>query len=114
MNRAQRVVAVGYCLLLTYCCVWVPWRIPIGLHDRFERSNYGWIWAGPHPAPAIVYNPPIQVPKDFQLVAEEDPSIPLTSSPDIPRILLRIVAATAFACAAFLLMGLLRTVNQRS
>lgn len=112
MNRAQRIVAFVYCLLLAYCCVWVPWRIPVGLHGKYERANYGWVWAGPHRAPAIVYNPPIQVTKDYQLVGEEDPEIPLTSSPDEPRILLRIGAATALAGAAFLLTSLLSTARK--
>jgi TRAP-type uncharacterized transport system fused permease subunit len=29
MNRAQRVVLIVYCLLLTYCCVWIPGIIPL-------------------------------------------------------------------------------------
>ncbi len=45
MNRAQRLVLILYCLLLAYCCVWVPWHLVQGPNS--VRSGYGWLWTGP-------------------------------------------------------------------
>ncbi|MFZ0860037.1 MAG: hypothetical protein WAN18_05105, partial [Candidatus Sulfotelmatobacter sp.] len=46
MNRAQRVVSIFFCLLIAYCCAWIPWCIP-QRNSSCKRVGYGWIWAGP-------------------------------------------------------------------
>ncbi|MGA7288837.1 MAG: hypothetical protein WBX02_12130, partial [Terriglobales bacterium] len=78
MTRAQRIVLIAYCLLLAYCCLWVPW---IGHYDGDKLSlGYGWIWA-----PTQGMGGP--------------------GEPDPFAILLRVVAATAVSGAAFLVAG---------
>ena len=42
MTYAQRVVAIFYCLLVVYCCAWVPWV----LKAAQGRLGYDWIWSG--------------------------------------------------------------------
>jgi hypothetical protein len=75
MTRAQRIVAVLYCLLVVYCCVWVPWHA--GLSEVVDIPlGYDWIWSG------------------------QD-----EGSPDLSRIALRLLAATALGAAAFLFAG---------
>jgi hypothetical protein len=32
---AQRIVLILYCLLLVYCCLWIPWRVQI--HRSADR-----------------------------------------------------------------------------
>jgi TRAP-type C4-dicarboxylate transport system permease small subunit len=79
MTRAQRIVLILYCLLVVYCCLWIP------LH-AFEVVNangtvastsigYGWLWSADSEPPAIA------------LVA------------------LRLLSATGLCGAAFLLAG---------
>ena len=95
MNRTQRVVLILYCLLLIYCCVWIPWHCQI--HDLFDmvtassyrRMGYGWLWAGP-----ITEEHTTQ--RDYAAYA----------TPDLPLIQLRLIAATAISAAAFLLAGI--------
>ena len=82
MNRSQRIVAVLYCLLVVYCCVWVPWHLVQG-SDRLRMAGYGWIWSGP-PSTEIS---------------------PMLTTPDLSIIGLRLLAATALSTAAFLLAG---------
>jgi hypothetical protein len=81
MNRSQRIVLVLYCLLIVYCCVWIPWHVVTGpMNDGPTdqvRVGYGWLWSGPSSAP--------------------DP----VPSPDLPIIGLRLLAASAIAGAAF-------------
>jgi len=72
MNRSQRIVAVLYCLLVVYCCVWVPWYVIQYTHRI--RMGYAWLWAAPSPVGTV----------------------------DLPVIGLRLMAATALAAAAFL------------
>lgn len=74
MTKAQRIVLIVYCLLVLYCCVWVPWHfVP---PDQVQvRAGYAWLWIGP---------------------AEGE-----GASPDLPIIGLRLLAATALASAAF-------------
>jgi hypothetical protein len=86
MNKAQRIVLILYCLLLVYCCVWIPWRF--GQPDDYLRVGYGWLWAGP---------------------VEADP---LLAAPELPLIFLRIAAATALSAAAFLLAGLWKSATR--
>jgi hypothetical protein len=95
MNRAQRVVLILYCLLLVYCCIWIPWRIQIQVHvpsDSYRagpagyyRAGYGWSWAGPR-----------ETRYDAAYAA-----------PDILLLQLRLSAVTSVALAAFLLSGML-------
>jgi hypothetical protein len=80
MTRSQRIVVVLYCLLVVYCCVWVPWHV-VGPEDNYQLG-YGWIW-GPANGEGGQGN----------------------GGPDITAIALRLLAATALATAAFLLAG---------
>lgn len=85
MNRAQRFVLVLYCLLLAYCCVWIPWHVPPrhfaeGAIRPAEDLGYGWLWA---------------VPNSY-------------ATPDLSRIVLRFGAATALAASVFLVFGISR------
>lgn len=43
MNRAQRIVVVLYCLLVVYCCVWVPWH-SITPEAGETQLGYTWLW----------------------------------------------------------------------
>lgn len=93
MNRAQRVVLILYCLLLTYCCVWIPWRIQVHVPSEWRgqsgyyRAGYGWSWVGP--------GDPLPLRYDSSYAA-----------PDMPLIQLRIVAVTSIAAGGFLLSGM--------
>jgi len=80
MTRAQRIVAVLYCLLVVYCCVWVPWVASTeGVKDISQ--GYSWVWSSPG-----------------------------AGVPSLPAILTRIMAATALSVAAFLLAGRWKTL----
>jgi hypothetical protein len=53
MNRAQRIILVLYCLLLTYCCVWIPWHVPArhfaeGAVRPAADLGYGLLWVVPN------------------------------------------------------------------
>jgi len=76
MTRTQRIAVVLYCLLVVYCCVWVPW---VANTDDMKdiHEGYGWVW-----------NPP------------DDMGIP-----SLTIIVTRILAATALGAAAFLAIG---------
>jgi hypothetical protein len=80
MNRSQRIVLILYCLLLVYCCVWIPWHVVTEDQSNI-RVGYGWLWSGP---------------------AEGGP----LASPELSLIALRIVAATSIFGALFLFAGL--------
>ena len=94
MNQAQRIVFILYFLLLTYCCVWIPWRFQIHSPsdsyrpDGYYRTGYGWSWVGPRNPQSRRY----------------DSSY---AAPDMPLIQLRIVAVTSIAAGGFLLSGML-------
>ncbi len=77
MRRSTRIVLVAYCLLLAYCCLWVPWHIAPG--TDYIRVGYGWLWVGP-------------TTHDFEGAL---------AAPDLPLIGLRILALTAIAGAAY-------------
>jgi hypothetical protein len=90
MKRAQRIVVILYCLLLTYCFVWIPWHEPArhfaeGAIRPAEDLGYGWLWA---------------VPDSY-------------AAPDLQRMALRFVAATAVAAAFFFMAGLWRSARPR-
>jgi hypothetical protein len=81
MKRSQRIVLVLYCLLVVYCCLWVPWHVvhspAFGGAHQF-RTGYGWLWVGP-----------------------SDPNLANThATPDLPIISLRLLVVTALAGAA--------------
>jgi hypothetical protein len=94
MNRAQRIVFILYFLLLTYCCVWIPWRIQVHIPPEsqrpggYYRAGYGWSWVGPSGPQSLRY----------------DSSF---AAPDMPLIQLRIVVVTSVAAGGFLLSGML-------
>jgi len=80
MNQKQRTFLIIYCLLVVYCCVWVPWhvvRTPAtnGLHQW--RTGYGWLWSGPFGQGGLY------------------------SSPDLSIIALRLLAVTALTGAGW-------------
>jgi len=82
MNLPQRIVLVIYCLLLVYCCLWIPFHVQTyrqGVGSTgYYRMGYAWLWIGPD----------------------------RYATPDGPLILLRLVAATALSSALFLLAGI--------
>jgi hypothetical protein len=90
MSKAQRVTLTLCCLLVVYCCVWVPWHRHISAThevwyaDDFRRLGYGWLWAGPDGA-------------------DEEA---LYASPDLVLIGLRLLASTALAACGFLIAGI--------
>jgi hypothetical protein len=82
MAKAQRVVLILYCLLVVYCCVWVPWHVvqspgSDGFHQW--RVGYNWLWSGPPLGDVDRGN--------------------LYGTPDLAVIGLRLLAATALAGA---------------
>ena len=77
MTPLQRIVVVLYCLLVAYCCLWVPWHVTGLAAVGQVQLGYGWIW---HPA---------------------DPS----GGPDVAAITLRLLAVTGLGAAVFLLAG---------
>jgi hypothetical protein len=87
MNRAQRIVVVLYCLLVVYCCVWVPWHIVTGPANDGDtdqvRAGYGWLWGGPSNFDSMFFAASVTTP-DYSIVG------------------LRLLAATALAGAGFL------------
>jgi len=44
MNRSQRIVAVLYCLLVVYCCVWVPWHVKLPEVGEVQLGSR-WLWS---------------------------------------------------------------------
>ena len=84
MKPAPRIMLVIYCLLFTYCCVWIPWRVTTSWGSEPVRHlatvEYSLIWVAPG--------------RDYgrHLVA---------AIPDIPLITLRILALTALAVGTF-------------
>jgi hypothetical protein len=78
MNRPQRVILIIYCFLLTYCFTWVPWCICQQGHRL--RLGYGWVWYGS-----------TRPDYDNGLAA-----------PDFSIIILRVLAVSAIAAAAWL------------
>jgi hypothetical protein len=84
MNQIQRIVVVIYCLLLAYCCIWVPWQIvgTVGSAPEHKISN-------------IIYSPVWDAPIGSY-----------ETSPDMRLIILRAVAITAIAGAAFVSAGI--------
>ncbi len=123
MTRSQRIVAVLYCLLVVYCCVWVPWVFlqpwPSGQPFKVQQG-YDWIWsvgcekptAANAPAgftePVENTGPASKTEPRFEVVDAPPPS-PChgfkNGGPDVSAIALRLFAATALGTAAFLVAG---------
>src|SRR5207237_9733127 len=84
MNLPQRIVLVIYCLLLVYCCLWIPFHVQTyrqGVGSTgYYRMGYAWLWIGPD----------------------------RYATPDATLILARLVSASALSSAAFLLPGITR------
>ena len=53
MNRAQRIVIVVYCLLVVYCCVWVPWRVTLSSVGEVQ-AGCRWLWTRDVGGPNVV------------------------------------------------------------
>ncbi|MGA6988630.1 MAG: hypothetical protein WBZ01_21440 [Terriglobales bacterium] len=77
MTRAQRVVAVIYCLLIVYCGAWVPWHYDME-HVKGIKEGYALVWNGPPEGVGV---------------------------PDMAAVASRVLAATGLCGAAFLLAG---------
>jgi hypothetical protein len=77
MTRAQRIVAVVYCLLVVYCGAWVPWHYDMA-EIKGIKEGYAPVWSGPPGG---------------------------LGSPDIAAIISRIIAASGLGGAAFLIAG---------
>ena len=90
MNRPRQLVLVLFCLLIVYCCIWVPWHIVSGPANDGPSSQvrvgYGWLWAGPR-----LSNPVLIDSGEAQL-----------TSPDLSIIGLRLLAVAAVSCIGFL------------
>lgn len=43
MTLAQRIVLVLYCLLVVYCCVWVPWHVRLPEVGEVQLGSR-WLW----------------------------------------------------------------------
>lgn len=118
MTRSQRIVAVLYCLLVVYCCVWVPWSWVIPSGRTKIQQGYDWVWSVGCEKPTVASAPAAPVenakpandttPPQFEVVDAPPPS-PChgfkSGEPDMTAIALRLIAATALSTAAFLLTG---------
>jgi hypothetical protein len=132
MNPLRRIVLISYCILVTYSCLWVPWRVeynPVSEYARvrYMRQGYGWLWAGPRimvsqPDPNSFVPAPPSKGNDtpgWTVVGEESvrqvPQAGLVyAEPDSRLIVLRLIAASAVAAAAFLACGFLATSRAAS
>src|SRR2546430_17218544 len=85
MNLPQRIVLVIYCLLLVYCCLWIPFHVQTyrqGVGSTgYYRMGYAWLWIGPD----------------------------RYARPDVTLIVLRLAAAPGLSSSAFLLAGICTT-----
>jgi len=83
VNKLQRIVLTFYCLLVVYCCVWVPWHVVQKSGEGLPtfRAGYGWLWKGPPDLGAWATS--------------------AYATPDLSIIGLRLLAVTALAGAAF-------------
>lgn len=116
MNKAQRVVLILSCLLLVYCCVWIPWHVRLRYPSgAYERVGYGWVWAGAYRSTPIVYNPPIKSSNGLEILGEVDLRsswVDLNAEPDLRLMILRFVATTALAGFVFLVAGLWKSATR--
>jgi hypothetical protein len=42
MNRAERIVLIVYCLLVVYCCLWVPGHVVTPAGET--QFGHPWLW----------------------------------------------------------------------
>jgi hypothetical protein len=123
MNQPQRIVAVLYCVLIVYCCVWVPWHATAVLVEEDEaaksrkttvldvRLGSAWVWS--QTGPPIQYegeNLKADDPHFLDVIKRDGVRMRQQASetPDMVIIALRLVAATAIGVAAFLAAAKLR------
>jgi hypothetical protein len=119
MTRAQRIVAVLYCLAVVCCCVWVPWHataveteeIVTGLtEERVEnaRLGYDWVWS--------IGGPRWNYDESNTRQANESNLIMMkwhrSATPDVTIIALTVLATTATGVAAFLLAGKWKSISK--
>jgi len=78
VTRAQRIVAVLYCVLIVYCGVWLPWHWSVAGEMEDVKEGYALVWNGP--------------PEGYGV-------------PDMAAVAARVLAATGLCAAAFLLAG---------
>jgi hypothetical protein len=84
MTRLQRIILVAYCLALIYCCVWIPWRSTAVLGTRrYSQMAYSFLWAAPNYGYGSAY----------------------VVIPEVHLVVLRILAVSAVAAAAFMSAG---------
>jgi hypothetical protein len=111
VKGSLRVILVVYCLLLAYCCLWVPWRIPAVrsaadfAHMRYVPFGYGWLWAGP--SSASPFAPFLSTPEATNTALRSyDPDTGDERygvyTPDFLRLGLRFVVLSTLGIAAFL------------
>jgi hypothetical protein len=107
MTRAQRIVLIVYCLLLAYCCTWIPWRVTFVLETQ---SSVGSETSNPYQGEKIASSRSVY---SFVWNAPSDESnLRWIPTPAIDLILLRIVAVTALCAAAFFLVGLWKSATR--
>jgi hypothetical protein len=122
MSRSQRIVAVLYCLLVVYCCTWVPWVFMMP-HAEAQASKmqqgYDWVWSvGCEPATAASGKVDLSAGIEEAKPGDSAPKFEVVDAPppspchgfkvgglDMTAIGLRLLAATALSGAAFLLAG---------
>jgi hypothetical protein len=79
ISRLRYIILIAYCLLFTYCCVWIPWQATFGAGQySVQRVIYSFVWAPPATG---IYR--------------------ATAAPPIALIVLRVISLTALF-AAFL------------
>jgi hypothetical protein len=84
VKRSLRIILIVYCLLLVYCCVWIPWHLVDAESHRVLRAGYGWLWTGPSNSVFSSIDALALMTPDFAIIA------------------LRIVVATAICGAAYI------------
>src|SRR5580698_1679605 len=99
MTKPQRAIISVYCLVLAYCCLWIPWHVQhtSRFSSNYVRSGYGWLWTGPKQ-----YCPPPTSEHSAYLCDLDDrkPEYDPDASPDLELLALRLSAATTIAAAA--------------
>ena len=96
MTRPQRIVLIAYCLLLAYCCIWIPWRVTFVIETQ---SSVGSDIVNPYQGEKIVRSQSVY---SFVWNAPSDErNLRWIPTPAVDLILLRIVGVTAISGAAF-------------
>lgn len=100
MTRTQSIVLVVYCLVVAYCCLWIPWHVTFTVETQ---SSVGDESTPPFQGEKIIRSKTVY---SFLWNAPSDGTLRWIPTPAIDIILLRFVAATAVCSAAFFLVGL--------